>query len=553
MNRQRRNCENSANTFCYVCGEFTTKSQRKPISKLIKTAYKFYFGCQLGEQDKQWAPHLTCIRCYVKLTQWLQGKNEHMPFAIPMVWREPTNHHDDCYFCMTNVTGFSSKNKNKIVYPNIPSAMRPVPHGEDLPVPLAPASWQEISSSEEDCSEAAGSSKDDDFFPEKSSGEPHLISQVELNDLVRELYLSKQQAELLASRLKEWNFLEKDTKISYYRNRNKDLMKYFTKKDLLCSCCNVNGLMAALGIDYNASDWRLFIDSSKASLKAVLLHNSNKNPSVPVAHAVGMKETYESMSLILKSVNYQAHLWKICGDLKVIGLLLGLQGGFTKYCCFLCLWDSRATNEHYNTKIWPKRGTFIPGQKNIAHAPLVSPQDVFLPALHIKLGLMKNFVKALNKEGDGFKYLKDVFTKLSDAKVKEGIFVGPDIRKLLNDAIFDSKLNSVELLAWKSFKDVVHGFLGNNKAENSDQLVENLLVNYRNLGCRMSLKIHFLHSHLDFFPPNLGAVSDEQGERFHQDVLQMERRYQGKWDESMMSDYCWFLLREDSTSHKRKK
>ena len=41
-------------------------------------------------------------------------------------------------------------------------------------------------------------------------------------------------------------------------------------------------------------------------------------------------------------------------------------------------------------------------------------------------------------------------------------------------------------------------------------------------------KIHFLHSHLDFFPENCGAVSDEHGERFHQDISLMEKRYQGK-------------------------
>ncbi|UYV80151.1 hypothetical protein LAZ67_18001830 [Cordylochernes scorpioides] len=42
----------------------------------------------------------------------------------------------------------------------------------------------------------------------------------------------------------------------------------------------------------------------------------------------------------------------------------------------------------------------------------------------------------------------------------------------------------------------------------------------------MSIKIHFLHSHLDFFPDNLGAVSDEHGELFHQDISSMEKRYQ---------------------------
>ena len=61
----------------------------------------------------------------------------------------------------------------------------------------------------------------------------------------------------------------------------------------------------------------------------------------------------------------------------------------------------------------------------------------------------------------------------------------------------------------------------------------------------MSLKMHFLHSHLDFFPENLGAVSDEQGERFHQDIQTMEVRYQGFWNESMMADHCWMLYREN--------
>ena len=63
------------------------------------------------------------------------------------------------------------------------------------------------------------------------------------------------------------------------------------------------------------------------------------------------------------------------------------------------------------------------------------------------------------------------------------------------------------------------------------------------MGCRMSLKIHFLHSHLNFFPQNHVAVSDEHGERFHQDMMKMEANYRGKWSPSMMADFCWMLKR----------
>ena len=115
---------------------------------------------------------------------------------------------------------------------------------------------------------------------------------------------------------------------------------------------------------------------------------------------------------------------------------------------------------------------------------------------------------------------------------------------------------------WKSFgiglfdfagrKLVVQNFLGNHRAENYAKLVDNKLKAYRRICCRMSLKIHFLHSHLDFFPPNMGQVSEEYGERFHQDISLMETRYQGRFNPNMMGDYCWFLQREKSSAYKRK-
>jgi hypothetical protein len=64
------------------------------------------------------------------------------------------------------------------------------------------------------------------------------------------------------------------------------------------------------------------------------------------------------------------------------------------------------------------------------------------------------------------------------------------------------------------------------------------------MGYNMSLKVHFLDSHLDFFPENLGAVSGEHGERFHQDISNLEKRYPGKWSLSMLADYCWTLNRD---------
>ena len=247
----------------------------------------------------------------------------------------------------------------------------------------------------------------------------------------------------------------------------------------------------------------------------------------------------------MRCIKYKQHQWHLSGDLKVVALLLGLQGGYTKYSCFLCEWDSRARESHYVKKVWPQRKSFEPGIKNVHYPPLVDPQKILLPLLHIKLGLMKNFVKALDKEKPGFKYLYEKFPRLSEAKIKEGVFVGPQIHELFRDDTFDHLLSGNEKKAWKAFQLVATKFLGNYKADNYEQLVANLLKSYKAPGCNMSLKIHFLHSHLDFFPLSCGEVSDEHGERFHQDIAAMEKRYQGKWNLSMLADYCWTLVRDD--------
>ncbi|UYV78732.1 hypothetical protein LAZ67_16002585 [Cordylochernes scorpioides] len=139
---------------------------------------------------------------------------------------------------------------------------------------------------------------------------------------------------------------------------------------------------------------------------------------------------------------------------------------------------------------------------------------------------MKNFVKAMDRNASGFAYLKQKFSSISEAKIKEGIFVGPQIRELQQDGNFQNSLNEVEAAAWNSFRNVCKNFLGSVKVENYRDIVNDLLLSYKALGCNMSLKIHFLHSHLDFFPDNLGAVSDEHGERFHQAISSMEKRYQ---------------------------
>ncbi|QQP53101.1 Uncharacterized protein FKW44_005452 [Caligus rogercresseyi] len=472
-----------------------------------------------------------------------------------MVWREPKNHSDDCYFCAINLIGINRKNRKTLTYPNLDSAIRPVPHSEDVPVPVF-ESFPDVTDDERatELLQCDGLHNHDDRDFEGTTSQPKQFNRGELNDLVRDLNLPKKSAELLASRLSEKNLLQSGTTISFYRTRDSEFVSFFSEKDGLVYCNDIVGLLDKLGIsNYNPQEWRLFMDSSKYSLKVVLLHNGNKYGSIPVAHSTKLKETYETVKLVLLKINYHKHGWEICVDLKMVNFLLGQQGGFTKFPCFLCHWDSRAREEHWVRKEWPKRTHMTVGEKNVIAEPLVDRSKIIFPPLHIKLGLMKQFVKALDKDGDCFKYICDAFPGLSIEKKKAGIFYGPQIRKLMKDGLFVSSMNQDVYNAWSSFVLVVDNFLGNNKSSNYVELVNSMLASYKQLNAYMSIKLHFLFSHLDKFPENLGSVSDEQGERFHQDIRDMEKRYQGRWDSHMMADYCWNIVRDNpNLQHKRR-
>ena len=323
--------------------------------------------------------------------------------------------------------------------------MRPVPHSDDLPVPTPPVKKDLLSSSDEGMPSKEDSAESITLegiaftYSGTSGNELHWITQEDLNDLAPDLYQSKQQSELLASRIKQWNLVQEDVRITSFRNRNKLVFLWVCKR---------------------------------------------ASPSTVVFSISGIVEQ------------------KGCGSRK----------------------------------------TFVPGEHSLKYNPLVDMNEVLLPRLYIKLGLMNNFVKALHKNGAAFQHLSTVFPGLNAAKLKDGVFVGPQIREVLKDSDFEGLIKLKELREWEAFKSVCSSFLGNTRVPDYQSCIEKLLKSYEDMGSRMSLKIPFLHSHLNFFPPNLGAVSDEHGERFHHVITKMESNYQGKWNPGMMRDFYWMFL-----------
>ena len=428
------------------------------ITPLIKERFHKNFKMKIGDQDKSFAPHIVCKKCSSNLSMWSAGKLKKLPFSTPMSWREQKNHSDDCYFCLTKVTGFNKKTAKNIIYPDLPSAIRPQPYAKGEVAPVYSSTSESISSES-----ANGNAGEDEEWKDEETGQPPKISQPQLDLLVRRLNLSKEDAVMAGSMLKEFGVLAAGTRFYLYKERDRPYAEFYKRSEHhgFVYCSDVSGLLAKLGIQSDVrNDWWLFIDGSVSSMKAVLLHMENTFPAIPVGYSRQAKESYEVMKYLLELLCYEEFQWMAGGDFKVIAFLTGLQGGYTKYCCFLCLWDSRARAEHYTRNNWPARVNRAPGQANIKNASLVHPNKILLPSLHIKLGLFKNFVKALDVEGAARRLLKDIFPRLSAAKIKEGVFVGPDTRKLMQNEQFKEALNPTERRAWEALVKTVQNFLG---------------------------------------------------------------------------------------------
>uniref|UniRef100_A0A6P7GL81 Uncharacterized protein LOC114333513 n=1 Tax=Diabrotica virgifera virgifera TaxID=50390 RepID=A0A6P7GL81_DIAVI len=181
---------------------------------------------------------------------WTKGERAKLPFGIPMIWREPKDHSSDCYFCIVKTSGYNKKNKCKIEYPSLLSAIRPVPYSGENPLPVF-NEFPYLEEEEYGYGADESDSNDEDFEIEDDSVRKG-FEQQELNDLVRDLELSKKASELLASRLNEKNLLEKGAKVSYFRTRERAFLQYFQSEGGFVFCHNVSGLMEELGIsNYN--------------------------------------------------------------------------------------------------------------------------------------------------------------------------------------------------------------------------------------------------------------------------------------------------------------
>ena len=140
---------------------------------MIKTAYSLYFGCRIGNQDKSWAPHICCNTCAANLK--MLGNWQKASYACSLKLRKAYQRRKN---------GLSNIQTSPLQYVRYRMAMT-------YQFPKCQNHFQ----------------PNDPDFEQTTSNKPHLITQSELNDLVRDLHLPKNKAELLGSRLQQWNLL----------------------------------------------------------------------------------------------------------------------------------------------------------------------------------------------------------------------------------------------------------------------------------------------------------------------------------------------------------
>ena len=68
-----------------------------------------------------------------------------------------------------------------------------------------------------------------------------------------------------------------------------------------------------------------------------------------------------------------------------------------------------------------------------------------------------------------------------------------------------------------------------------------MLFKFKELVVKMSINVYYFFSHLYGFPANFGELTEEHGERFHQNIKAMEERHHDRWDAHTTAGCCWSL------------
>ena len=188
---------NNPNRFCYICRNVARPNRQVKTTDFVNRNIPSTFCVKLGFQDRPFAPYV-CGKNLENLSDWRNDKRNSMLFAIPIVGRVGKYYITDYYLYLKNLIRINRKNKHLVLYPDVPSAIRPIPNASNFPVPGPDGNM--VYSTGFHHSDMPVVSGGDAYKPEVDQPVP--LTKVELDDLTRDINLSKESAQLLGSRLK---------------------------------------------------------------------------------------------------------------------------------------------------------------------------------------------------------------------------------------------------------------------------------------------------------------------------------------------------------------
>lgn len=418
-------CPNK-NSYCLVYGMFTPENTKNNKYKTYITPpwiqkYESLFVIDIG---REWyVPSIVCEYC----RRGIDSDNKEITvykikYGTSVIWH-PRDEHvpDECYFCTSEQLVLAGRRTNWKT-----RAKMNYPFHLGTTAPNARTDFRKHSKrTAEEVEDEENDDGDPDFCPPPYTEEDKkCFDMKEFKNLVRVLDLPLYLGEFLASVLKGKRLTTKEIIITGFRNRQqmKEFGSCFTTdlNTLIVYCKDIPRLFRMLNHPYQAKDWRFFVDSSIASLKGVLVHIGNKYPSVPLLYTNQTEEDLEKIEKVLDLLEYSTYKWKLSADMKIVSVLMGLKDGYCRMQCYICKWQGRMDECHYDDDYaWEPRDCYeVNDYESVVYEPLVEQKDIIIPPLHVKLGLVKHFLKALWPRGKD--YLEHFFPKLSAAQLDEG-------------------------------------------------------------------------------------------------------------------------------------
>lgn len=214
------------NFFCYVCGLFVISKYKRNITKSVVESFEGYFVATYIP-NLWYVPEVVCDYCYRGLIGWKTSSERHrMKYVQQIIWLPRTEHSPTCcYFCLSivNTAGVRRSTREGCKYADVESVIPARLRSTQYPNAPSENTLENEQFDVEMLSSIEPVPSTSSYSPTRSelgySNKPHFVTQSDFNDLVRDAKLSKETAELIGSRLKQWNLVADDFKITSARKR----------------------------------------------------------------------------------------------------------------------------------------------------------------------------------------------------------------------------------------------------------------------------------------------------------------------------------------------